>query len=61
METENTGVITNNKALADAQTGTGNNQVANSVTDSNALSQNDWLGKMGYRPGSFLNKPYLNI
>ena len=61
MENEATGVITNNKALADAQTGTGNNQVANAVADSNVLSQNDWLNKMGYGPGAFLNKPYLNI
>lgn len=36
-------VVTNNKAFADAQIGTGNNNVATSVTDSSVAT-----------PGSFL-------
>lgn len=45
------GVITNNKAFADAQIGTGNNEVATSVTDSTVSNQ----------VGGFLNKEYLPL
>ena len=48
---EDTGVVTNNKAFADAQIGTGKNEVATSVTDSTASNQ----------VGSFLNKEYLPL
>ena len=45
---EDSGVITNNKAFADAQIGTGNNEVATSVTGSTA------------NIGSFLNNQTYN-